>query len=202
MKAMKLFSVACCMAAMCLTSCLSDNDSDYKALTPAEVNLCLNAVRGAHTGKVIYAAPTVKDVNNTDSLDITWSITTDSTMTIHDFPAKLLTQNIDSINGKELREAIANLGEVDIDCRIGFTNLTPVQWLINPKAVTLDFKDKSGDHKVAVAFYANINYSSGYFNSTKGEMAMEIIEGLIYMDGKSTSYLKKDTPFLFVRNKK
>lgn len=202
MKVMKLFSVACCLAAVCLTSCIGDDESDYKSLTQAEIAQCLNAVRGTHQGKCIYLAPTVKDVNNTDSVDISWTISTDSTMTIHDFPVKLLAQNIDSINGKEIRNALMEAGEQDIECLIGFMALQPVQWLINPKAATFDVKTSDGTHKVKVLFWANNNYSSGVYSQSQNEMSMEIIEGLIYMDDKTTAYLSKDTPFLFKRNKK
>lgn len=201
MKVMKLFSVACCVAAMSLTSCIGDDSSDYKPLTKNDIAMCLNAVRGTHQGKCIYLAPTAKDINNTDTVDISWTITTDSTMTIHDFPVKLLAQNIDSISGKEVRNALLNAGESDIECYIGFTALSPIQWLINPKSPEINITTSDGNHKIQIAFWGNHSYSSGAYSTTTKEMSMEIIEGLIFMDGKTTSYLTKDTPFLFRKNK-
>jgi hypothetical protein len=200
MKAIKLFSIACCVAAVCLTSCIGDNDSDVKSLTKAEIAQCLAAVKGTHMGRVIYSAPTAADVNHEDSVDITWTIATDSTMTIHDFPARLLAQNVDSVQGKALRNALIDAPDQDIECYIGFIDITPVSWLINPKAATYTLNTGDGEHKVQIAFYANNSYSGGVYNQSKKTFAMEIIEGAIYMDGKLTSYLNKDTPFLFLRN--
>lgn len=202
MKAIKLFSIACCVAAVSLTSCIGDNDSDVKSLTKAEIAQCFNAVKGTHEGRVIYSAPTAKDVNHEDSVDITWTIATDSTMTIHDFPARLLAHNVDSVQGKALKTALAAAPDQDIECYIGFIDITPVSWLINPKAATYTLNTGDGEHKVQVAFYANNSYSGGVYNVSKKSYAMEIIEGAIYMDGKLTSYLNKDTPFLFIRNEK
>jgi hypothetical protein len=203
MKAIKLFSVACCVAAVCLTSCIGDNDSDVKSLTKAEIATCLNAVKGTHLGRVIYSAPTVKDVNHEDSVDISWTIATDSTMTIHDFPARLLAHNIDSVQGKALRTALMQAPDQDIECYIGFIDVNPVSWLINPQTATYTLNTGDGEHKVQVAFYVNSSYSGGVYSpSNKNKFAMEIIEGAIYMDGKLTSYLSKKTPFLFIRNEK
>ena len=203
MKALKIFSVACCMAAVCLTSCIGDDSSEVKNLTQGEIATCLNAVRGTHLGKVYYSAPTQKDVNNVDSVDISWTISTDSTMTIHDFPARLLAHNIDSVStqGKELRAALQACPDQDIDCYIGFMKISPIYWLINPKAPKYTVKLNDGEHKVHVAFYSNNTYSSGIYNTSTKEFSMEIIEGAIYMDDKLTSYLSKDTPFVFYRNK-
>ena len=186
MKALKIFSVACCMAAVCLTSCIGDDSSEVKNLTQGEIATCLNAVRGTHLGKVYYSAPTQKDVNNVDSVELSWTISTDSTMTIHDFPARLLAHNIDSVStqGKELRAALQACPDQDIDCYIGFMKISPIYWL-----------------KVQVAFYSTNTYSSGIYNTSTKEFSMEIIEGAIYMDDKLTSYLSKDTPFVFYRNK-
>ena len=135
MKALKIFSVAYCMAAVCLTSCIGDDSSEVKNLTQGEIATCLNAVRGTHLGKVYYSAPTQKDVNNVDSVDISWTISTDSTMTIHDFPARLLAHNIDSVStqGKELRAALQACPDQDIDCYIGFMKISPIYWLITPR---------------------------------------------------------------------
>ena len=58
MKALKIFSVACCMAAVCLTSCIGDDSSEVKNLTQGEIATCLNAVRGTNLGNVYSSAPT------------------------------------------------------------------------------------------------------------------------------------------------
>jgi hypothetical protein len=202
MKALKIFSVACCMAAVGLTSCIGDDNNNSSAgLTPSQIATCLNAVRGSHSGKMYYYAPTTKNVNNTDSAEVSWTITTDSTMTIHDFPARALAQNIDSVSnaGKELRAALQAAPDQDIECYIGFIKNSPIYWLINPKAPTYTVKTSDGEHKIQVAFYANNTYSSGFYNTSTKEFSMEIVEGAIYMDGNRTSYLTTDTPIVFIK---
>jgi hypothetical protein len=124
-------------------------------------------------------------------------------MTIHDFPARLLAHNIDSISkqGKELRAALQAAPDQDIECYIGFVKISPIFWLVNPKAPKYTVKTSDGEHKIQVAFYSTNTYSSGVYNTSTKEMSMEIIEGAIYKDDKLTSYLNKDTEFVFMRNK-
>ena len=95
MKKLKFVTMACCVAAMGLTSCLNDSDDTRSDMSKEEVAYCFNAVRGTYEGNLIYVAKNVKDVNdNTDTLKISWNIANDSTMTIKNFPTRLLTDNI------------------------------------------------------------------------------------------------------------
>jgi len=199
MKKLKLVTMACCVAAMGLTSCMNDNDDSGRELSKEELAYCLNTVKGTYQGDLIYIAKNVKDISdNTDTLKISWNITNDSTMTIKNFPTRLLAENI---SDDKLKAALAEAPNQDIDCLIGFINASPVQYLINPKAPSFNINHDGADHKIQVAFYANSTGSFGSFNQTKKVLYMQIVEGAIYMDGKQTAYLTADTPFAFEAKK-
>ena len=177
------------------TSCVNDNDNSSNTMTPDEVNYCFRTVRGDYTGDLIYVAQNVKDVNDkTDTLKISWSISNDSTLKIHNFPAKLLADNI---SDEKLKAALAEADDQDIVCRIGFVNTQPVQFLINPVAPSFTINFEGADHKIQPAFYVNTANSFGSYTSTKSELYMQIIEGAIFMDGKQTTYLSQANPFAF-----
>ena len=195
MKKIKLVTMACCVAAMGLTSCMNDSDDSGRELSKEELAYCLNTVKGTYQGDLIYIAKNVKDISDkTDTLKISWNIVNDSTMTIKNFPTRLLTDNI---SDEKLKAALAEAPNQDIECRIGFINSSPVQYLINPKAPSYNINHDGAEHKIQVAFYANSTNSFGSLNQTKKVLYMQIVEGDIYMDGKQTAYLTTANPFAF-----
>ena len=195
MKKLKLVTLACCMAAMGLTSCMNDSDDFGRELSKEELAYCLNTVKGTYQGDLIYIAKNVNDISDkTDTLKISWNIANDSTMTIKDFPTRLLTANI---SDAKLKAALEEAPNQDIECRIGFINASPVQYLINPKAPSYNINHDGTEHKIQVAFYANSTNSFGSLNQTKKVLYMQIVEGAIYMDGKQTAYLTTANPFAF-----
>ncbi|SHK57034.1 protein of unknown function [Xylanibacter ruminicola] len=200
MKNLKFLTAVCCTAAMVLTtSCLNDSNDSSSEMTKEQVAYCLAKVKGNYTGNLIYLAKNIKDVkDNTDTLKINWSITNDSTMTIKNFPTRLLASNI---SDEKLKAALAEQPDQDIECRIGFINTSPVQYLINPKSPSYTVNHDGKDHKIQVAFYVNSTNSFGTYNETKKELYMQIIEGAIFMDDKQTAYLSDVTPFAFEATK-
>ena len=199
MKKIKLVTMACCVAAMGLTSCMNDSDDSGRELSKEELAYCLNTVKGTYQGDLIYIAKNVKDISDkTDTLKISWNIVNDSTMTIKNFPTRLLTDNI---SDEKLKAALAEAPNQDIECRIGFINSSPVQYLINPKAPSYNINHDGAEHKIQVAFYANSTNSFGSLNQTKKVLYMQIVEGAIYMDGKQTAYLTDAIPFAFEAKK-
>ena len=199
MKTIRFISVVSCFAAMCLTSCI-DGDNDNQALTPTEVTQCFNTVKGVHDGMLIYGAENIKDVSDkADTLDITWEVTTDSTMVIREFPTRLLANSVDSVKGKSLKEALMAAPDQDINCYIGFIKRSPVQFLLNPITPTYNLEVDGGTHKIQVAFYVNNTYSFGNFDLSSREFYIQLIEARIFMDEKETSYLTADTPFVLLK---
>ena len=174
MKTIRIFTIASMLAAVSLTSCLKDNDDSNTGLSKAEKEYCANIVKGSYTGNLIYAAKNIQNVNDvTDTLSVSWSITSDSTLTIHNFPSHLLAENI---SDKTLKEAIANL--------------------INPVSPCYKLQFNGAEHKFYVAFYANSTSSFGRYTSSTNKIEMQIVEGAIFMDSNETAYLTQATPFV------
>ena len=195
MKTIRIFTFASLLAAVSLTSCLKDNDTSDSGLTPAEIEYCATVVKGNYSGLLIYSAKNIKDVTDvTDTVAVSWTITNDSTLTIHKFPSRLLAEQISDEN---LKSAIAEAPDQDINCRIGFITNNPIQWLINPAALCYKVQFEGAEHVVYVRFYINRTYSFGRYNASAKNVVMQIVESDIVMDGKETGYLKQATPFAF-----
>ena len=191
-----------CLAALCLTSCLSDND-DIKdtsaSLTLADIALCFQAVEGHYTGDLIHSDITSDPTSYaSDTIVGTWYIPTDSTLIITNFPSRLLAENI---SNPDLKEALAAEPDQTINCKIGFVTKDPIQFLVNPAVLTYNLHYGSSDHKVQVAFLANSGYSFGNYDALKNELSMQIVEGGLYIDGLQSTYLTT-APFQFVSKKK
>ncbi len=190
----------CCLAAMSITSCSDDDNNSSRSLTKEEKAQCLLAVKGNYSGNMIYAAKNEKDVKDvTDTLAVKWSITNDSIMTIANFPARLLAENV---TDADLKKALAAADDQTITCRIGFIKTSPVQFLINPQSPSYNLNYGGKDHKVQIAFYVNSYSSFGSYNLTKKVLQMQIVEAAVFLDGKQTAYLKTGVPFVFVSTKK
>lgn len=178
--------VGCIMSAISLTSCNSDSESSYKPLTAAEIQQCFNATRGNHNGKMIYAALNKANVaDKFDTISIAWSIINDSTMTIYDFPAKVLAENITGNN--DLKEALASLPDRTLKCAIAYVYATPIQFLVGPENLTYELNYGDKKHKVEIRFFWD--YSFGlYSSSSKKPMQMQILAAQLMIDGNETSY--------------
>ena len=190
-----------CMAALCVTSCLNndDNDNSQTGLTPAEKALCYSTLAGDYTGDLLYMAVDESErTEAVDTIDGRWYIPTDSTLIITDFPSALLAEHVSQ---PPLKEALADAPDQTIKCQVYYTQLTPIEFLVNPYPLTYTLNYGGGTHEVQVYFYANNAYSFGSYDPTEKKLFIKIIEGVIYVDGQQTNYLTS-TPFLFVAQKK
>ena len=139
--------VGCIMSAISFTSCNSDSDNTYNELTAAEIQQCFNATRGTYNGKMIYAAENKANVaDKYDTINIAWSIITDSTMTIYNFPVSTLAESI--TNNDDLKSAIAQLPPRTLDCAISYVYVTPIQFLIGPNNIDYELEYGGSTHKV------------------------------------------------------
>lgn len=179
--------IGCIMAAMSFTSCNSDSDNSYQGLTEAEIQQCFYTTRGAYSGKIVYRAENKANIKDkTDTLDISWNIMTDSTMTIHNFPVSTLAESI--TNNDDLKSAIAQLPPRTLDCAISYVYVTPIQFLIGPNNIDYELEYGGSTHKVQFRFFWN-NYSFGqYVASADHPMEMQIWAAALYVDGNQTSY--------------
>ena len=195
--------IGCIMAALSFTSCNSDSDNSYQGLTEAEVQQCFLATRGLYNGKVVFLAENKANVNDKmDTLNVNWEITTDSTMTISNFPVKALAEKITYNN--ELKEAVSKLSPRTLNCVIQYVSVTPLQFLIGPANLDYELEYGGTTHKVQFRFFWN-NYSFGqYVSSAKHPMEMQIWAAALYVDGNQTSYgITPSSPvqFLFYNEK-
>ena len=199
MKQFKVLSWACCIAgALTVVSCLSDNDdssNQSSGLTASEKALCFTAVKGDYTGKLYF----YDSSRARDSVDISWSIPSDSMMTVPLFPSKALAE---CISNSALKEALEAAPDQPLDCRIGFVNMSPVEFLVNPYTLTYNLNYSGADHKVQVLFYGNTTYSYGTYDSTSHELGVQIIIGALYIDEKQSTYMTTDVPLIFISDSK
>lgn len=198
MKNLKFISLMLgCLAAACVTFTSCDDDDDTHALTPEEIQTAFAAVRGNYGGSLIYRAINPKNQNDvTDTTAVSWSIQSDSVMTIHDFPVALLGHVVPD---STLRSAIATAAPQDIRCDIGFIRVTPATFLANPNTLTLNLNYGGAAHKVQIAFYVNSYYSYGQVHDRS--LDMQIVEAGIYVDGNQRPVNPQAAPFIFTGTK-
>ena len=183
----------CCMAAMFLTSCNTD-DNGY-TLTKEEIAACLNAVKGNYTGKLIYPSQNPNNSNDkTDSLDIQWSADMDTTITVKQFPASLLAKFVED---NTLKTALESAENKELKCNLYFTRVSPVVFLANTAPIELSLNYGGAAHQVQVLFYINSAASVGIYDASKKELQIQLLIGNISVDKGQTNYLKNPTPLVF-----
>ncbi len=186
------FAICCIILGSTLTSCLNNND-DNTGLTPEQQKSAYLQVKGDYKGQLIYSKLLSDSKYANDTLDISWSLDTDSTMQIKKFPSSVLAQNITNAS---LKAAMEVCDSVDIMCYTGYYNISPVAFIVNPTAVTYNLTYDGLSHKVQVVFYVNNSYSFGVYQPTANTMQIQLVEAGIYVDGTyQTGMLKTATPF-------
>lgn len=199
MKSIKILSaVLLCAITLGFTSCMNDDDNN-NSLTPAEVSQCYNAVKGTYTGKLIYPSVNPNNTKDTaDTLAANWTINTDSTMIIRNFPPKVLAS---AITNTEIKEALEKEAPKDLNCYIGFVRVSPVTFLINVQAPEYTLTYGGKEHKAKIVFYGNSSYSFGVYTAAKNTFEMQIIEARLYIDDNPTSYINNGVAFYFTGKK-
>ena len=118
------------IALLGITSCNLDNNNNKGGLTPAEVKAAFNSVKGNYTGKVFFNKLNDSiSILEKDSLPVSVTINTDSTLIIKNLPLKVLTGQLED---KDLKSAIESLGTTDVLCYIAFIDNDPITLLVNP----------------------------------------------------------------------
>lgn len=165
------------MMALMMVSCNESNS--YRELTKQEIQSAFLTVRGYHTGKMVY----LKNIGNyqtkTDTLNVSWTIDTDSTMTIHDFSVEPFAE---FVADSELKEALLQQPLQDVKCKIHFVGLAPVLFSVGVDAPTYNITYGGQSHKVQLAIYAR-GISYGIFDVPTQMMEMHLVGGGIYEDG-------------------
>ena len=91
--------------ALTVTSCMKDEKDDYVyvPLTQAQKTMQINAMAGSFEGKMSLFSPNGTRFERIDSTDIKLTITNDSTLSITNFPLKLVAREVTE---KKLKETL------------------------------------------------------------------------------------------------
>lgn len=178
----------CIAAALSLASCLDDDDDDNNSteLTAEQIRQCFNTTRGSYSGKVYFPKnASLNGALNTDSADMRWSITSDSTMVMH-IPSAVIAS---AFTNQTLKDSIAKQPEQTVNCYISYVQATPtIGWLINPQPVTYnDITYNGRTSQVQVEFYLNTYYSFGEYSTTGETSQLHIVIGSANIDGQHNS---------------
>ncbi|MBO4720629.1 MAG: DUF4840 domain-containing protein [Prevotella sp.] len=195
MKNLKLIFLALgCMAALSLTSCLkSDDDNNDKGLSKAEISECFAGVRGSYTGKLIYETRNLQ--SPTDTIDVSWSVGTDTLLVLRHFPVNAVAAQINDVDLKKALTETNFLSE--LKCYLGFYKYdTNVMFYIAPMQIDIPVFYKGTTHTLSVYFWSSA-YSYGYKNTKTGDMEVQILMAAAYLDdNENTNYLNSSTSAL------
>ena len=191
MKNLKLIFLGLgCIAALSLTSCIDDNNDD-NGLTKAQISQCLTAVVGNYSGKMIYAANNPADIaDKQDTLDINWTITSDTIVTIKDFPAKAIAENIVNI---DLKTALQEQNpKQDIKCLMAFVLNDPyIEFVLGPQKAEFPVFYKDQTHTLSVYFWTDYSYGDKALSSNL--MVLHMTMGAVFLDTDEETNLASST---------
>lgn len=170
------------IALLGITSCNLDNNNNKEGLTPAEVKAAFNSVKGNYTGKVFFnKLNDSMSILEKDSLPVSVTVNTDSTLIIKNLPLKVLTGQLED---KDLKSAIESLGTTDVLCYIAFIDNDPITLLVNPTPLSLNINYKGKTQTFKTGFFIN-NRNSVAQLSERDRLAIQIIQfGSMYLDEK------------------
>ena len=158
-----LFVVGC--LAFSLTACLNENEDNTKKITKEEVQQAYRTVAGTHTGKLVFPLSyPLTASTKTDSLDISWDVTSDSTLLIKQMPAKAF---VPSVQDNDVKNLLMKAKPQDLKCNIGFYSLMPVAFVMQPKILEYQVENNGKQSKIEVLFYFNVRGAAGVYNVGK-----------------------------------
>lgn len=178
----------CCMAAMGLTSCLYEEDEDNHEITPQEIGQYLNAMKGNYSGKILFQVNNPNDPqDDLDTLDIAWSVTTDTMVIVNEFPQAVF---LDRINDPQLKEAMEEAAPAPLRAKLAFYKANPVSFLVYPASVIYDIEYEGATHQASLVFWINTSYSYGLYDITNKTFQMQLMGAGLYLDENTNrSYL-------------
>lgn len=191
----------CCLAAGMLTSCLNDDDDNefsYEQQLEA-----FQTVAGNYTGRVLFYDRKVNSNSTSadqavDTLDVSWTMRTDSTARINSFPLKAIAHQIsDTTVAKALENATPQYVSIDLATR--YYSLNPVAFIMAPGSVSTSVNYDGGTHPIDLGFFygssaTNGLLSYGAYNSSNRTLMMRMQLGRVTIDGvdKTSTALFQD----------
>ena len=173
-----LFALGC-MAAVAFTSCLGDDNNENTGLSRQQMNECFNIIRGDYSGKLLFESVNPNNPNDyADTLDITWSVTSDTMIVINQFPQAAF---LGEVQDSTLKAALAKVAPVSLKANFGFYQINPVAFMLYPIILDYDIEIDNVAHKASLTFLFN-NYSFGNYDSTSRVFQMQLIIAALYLD--------------------
>ena len=194
MKTTKLLTwmLACLMAAT-MTSCLGSDDDDNakKTLSKSEIHQCYLQMSGDHSGKMYFTKSTL-EYNKLDSVDVTWTVKSDSTMTVHNVPVKALTS---MLTKDDLKEVLNAKEDIDIELFYAIDNASPIEFMILPVSTKIPIFYAEQTRDANFTWIIN-SYSWGQLSA--GKMRMQLVLYSVTLDSSSASFLSGQSPIVIV----
>lgn len=190
----KILSLIMGLAVMAtLNSCLKDDDNNNNdGLSQEQIHSCYLQMAGEHTGKLIYQK--YEDYTNlnliNDSIDVSWTVDSDSIITVHNVPTSALGAQVQS---NVLKTAIEEAGKVDMRIFYLPYNTSPVSFMVYPYPVEANVFMSNATHALTIGF-ATSSYSWGSYENSK--MRMQLVLYGIYLDDSTYSYLTSQVPMV------
>ncbi len=180
-----------------MTSCLDDDDDDEDGtITEEQLYAVYQEIRGTYTGTISYYELESDNTLSSDTVtqDIQWTISSESTLTIKDFPSELLAQYITS---ETIAAAVAEQEPQDLTCNWSVYSISPIQLLVNPYTLSYTVTYEGVTYEVQIPFYVNSYYSFATYDSDDKEMTMQIVAGALYVDGvQNSNFVSSGAPFV------
>lgn len=178
MKKTSILTLLLCMiAALTMTSCLSDDDDD-SGLTREEQHSAYLSVAGEHNGQLVYydSIFTTKPAK-VDSVDAMVNFETDSTVTVYNFRVNSIAHFVQDATAKTCLE---NAPVQILKCNTIFYGLSPVTFHILPQKLTFSTTADGKPHTITLVFYAG--YPNSYGVKSGKSLGLQIVLGGVFLD--------------------
>ena len=201
--------------AMCVTSCLSNEDDSLDYATQKQYQ---QVMEGPQTGKIRFyrqqgtrAYVGQQTLVKYDSIHTNWYIGSDSTITINNFPVYMLDSAIivnkdatgdDAVKYRSLNQAIralknSSLGSENVKAfyaipSTGWVSESVIQFMFQPTTIERTINFNGGDHKVYFVFNS---YNVGAFSRSTREAQASYTLSAIYIDQLSPQNAVPSTYF-------
>lgn len=201
--------------AMCVTSCLSNEDDSLDYATQKQYQ---QVMEGPQTGKIRFyrqqgtrAYVGQQTLVKYDSIPASWYIGSDSTITINNFPVYMLDSAIivnkdatgdDAVKYRSLNKAIralknSSLGSENVKAfyaipSTGWVSESVIQFMFQPTTIERTINFNGGDHKVYFVFNS---YNVGAFSRSTREAQASYTLSAICIDQLSPQNAVPSTYF-------
>ena len=165
------------LAALTMTSCLSDDDDD-SGLTREEQHTAYLSVAGEHSGQLVYYDTIfTSKPSKVDSVVAKVNFDTDSTVTVYNFRVNSIAHFVQDATAKACLE---NAPAQILKCYTLFYGLSPVTFHILPQKLTFSTTADGTPHTITLAFYAG--YPNSYGVKSGKTLGLQIVLGGVYLD--------------------